>query len=118
MTRWHIDDLVGRIQNLEDQMRQEGIDFEPFEVLDIQALIPNPDSQGVGTFADKRLSYRPERFSVDYLRVEQMKDPRGFEALYMQNPIGAMGGLLNPADMMPIKASDLDDQRKKDDIEL
>ena len=36
----------------------------------------------------------------------------------MQNPIGAMGGLLNPADMMPIKASDLDDQRKKDDIEL
>ena len=55
---------------------------------------------------------------MDYLRVEQMKDPRGFEALYMQNPIGAMGGLLNPADMEPIKLSDLDDQRKKDDIEL
>lgn len=47
MTRWHIDDLVGRIQNLEEQMRLEGVDFEPFEVLDIQALIPNPDSQGV-----------------------------------------------------------------------
>lgn len=118
MTRWHIDDLVGRIQNLEEQMRLEGVDFEPFEVLDIQALIPNPNSQGVGTFSDKWLSYRPERFSVDYLRVEQMKDPRGFEALYMQNPIGAMGGLLNPADMEPIKLSDLDDQRKKDDIEL
>lgn len=118
MTRWHIDDLVGRIHNLEDQMRLEGVDFEPFQVLDIQALIPNPDAQGTWTFSDKWLSYRPERFSVDYLRVEQMKDPRGFEALYMQNPIWAMGGLLNPADMMPIKLSDLDDGRKKDDIEL
>lgn len=47
MTRWHIDDLVGRIHNLEDQMRLEGVDFEPFEVLDIQALIPNPDAQGI-----------------------------------------------------------------------
>ena len=90
MTRWHVDDLVGKIKKLEHQMKEEGIQFDEFKVLNIQGLMPNPNMKGIGTFDDKRISYWPERFSVDYLRIEQMKDPRGFQALYMQDPIGAM----------------------------
>lgn len=118
MTRWHIDDLVGKIKKLEQQMKEEWIPFDEFKVLNIQGLMPNPNMQGTGTFDDKRVSYRPERFSVDYIRIEQMKDPRGFQALYMQDPIGAMGWLLNPDDLTPINLSSLDNEESKRDIEL
>ena len=42
-----------------------------------------------------------------------MQDPRGFEALYMQDPIGAMGGLLNPDDLIPVRLSDIDNEESK-----
>ena len=47
-----------------------------------------------------------------------MQDPRGFEALYMQDPIGAMGGLLNPDDLIPVRLSEIDNEESKRDLEL
>lgn len=118
MTRWHVDDLVGRIKKLEEQMEIEWIEYEPFKLLNIRWLIENPNYTGTGNYEDKWMSFRPERFSVNSLRRIQMQDPRGFEALYMQDPIGAMGGMLNPDDLLPIRLSDIDNEESKRDLEL
>ena len=118
MTRWHVDDLVGRIQKLEEQMKLEGIEYEPFKLLNIKWLIENPNYKGTWNYEDKWQSFRPERFSVNSLRRIQMQDPRWFEALYMQDPIGAMGWLLNPDDLMPVRLSDIDNEESKRDLEL
>ena len=118
MTRWHVDDLVGRIQKLEEQMRIEWIEFEPFKLLNIKWLIEKPWYNGTWNYEDKRESFRPERFSVNSLRRIQMQDPRWFEALYMQDPIWAMGWLLNPDDLIPCRLSDLDNEETKRDLEL
>lgn len=118
MTRWHVDDLVGRIQKLEEQMALEWIEFEPFKLLNIKWLIENPEYTGTGNYEDKWKSFRPERFSVNSLRRIQMQDPRWFEALYMQDPIWAMGWLLNPDDLIPCRLSELDNEATKRDLEL
>lgn len=36
----------------------------------------------------------------------------------MQDPIGAMGGLLNPDDLIPVRLSDIDNEESKRDLEL
>lgn len=118
MTRWHVDDLVGRIRKLEEQMSLEWIEYEPFKLLNIRGLIENPNYTGTWNYEDKWQSFRPERFSVNSLRRIQMQDPRWFEALYMQDPIGAMGGLLNPDDLLPIRLSEIDNEESKRDLEL
>jgi hypothetical protein len=41
-----VDDLVGRIQKLEEQMKLEGIEYEPFKLLNIKGLIENPNYTG------------------------------------------------------------------------
>lgn len=65
MTRWHNDDLAGRLMQSEDD----------WHVIKVPAL----DAQGV--------SYWPERFSREYFdRLAKEIGPRTWSALYMQEP--------------------------------
>lgn len=68
MTRWHIDDLRGRIEKLSDQYRKAGIDPEPWTLISIPALTRDPSvPPNHPVEHEKRLSFRPNRFSSNYL---------------------------------------------------
>lgn len=111
MTRWHSEDLVGVL--LERQKRQKAdpsaIMMYEWEVLSIPALMPNPDAGMYELDPGKKfLSFRPDRFSSKYLLNLRAQAPLEFEALYMQDPIAAMGSIFRPEDYVEFKLSDFE----------
>ena len=83
MTRWHEDDLVGRILKL------EGRGLGRWEVLRMPAI-----AEGELDPRDRRKAGEalwPDLIGVDELREIEAADPRGFAALYQQDPRGAGG---------------------------
>ncbi len=73
-TRWHMQDLGGSI--LDSDEANEWV------VIKLPALAVEGDPLGrpVG------MALWPDRWNAAYLRMLQRADPRGFEALYQQNP--------------------------------
>lgn len=79
MTRWHMDDLAGRILNSEDSPN--------WRYLRLPAIAEEDDPLGRPVGAP----LCPERFSLETLLDRQKQSPETFEALYQQNPV-ARGG--------------------------
>jgi predicted phage terminase large subunit-like protein len=89
MTRWHKDDLVGRLLKVAEGNPKA----DQWEVLHFKAI------------SDKGEALWPEKFPVDYLekiRAGQIADPempgagsRAFEALYQGSPVNAEGNIVN-----------------------
>lgn len=104
MTRWHIDDLAGRL------LKQMEYGWEKRE----QLIIPAIDDE------DKAI--REDRYSREYLA--QTKDNiwvRDFSALYMQDPIMSTGAIFKPSTFKYFLESDFEKADwllKKDDIEF
>jgi predicted phage terminase large subunit-like protein len=77
-TRWHKDDLLGRVLRA-----GEGPDGEPVELLSLPALAGDGDA--LGRAPGEPLW--PERWSRTHLeRLRDSSDPYWFSALYQQNP--------------------------------
>ena len=91
MTRWHEDDLAGRLLNMDRQSELLGGDDapEPFEVLNLPALAEDDDQ--LGRLPGKALW--PERY--DERRLRKIRNTLGtyfWSALYKQDPIPPEGG--------------------------
>lgn len=89
-TRWHEDDLSGRIIN---QMKKEA-DAAQFEIIEYPAIrvdIDDPtDPRTVGE------ALWPEKYNVKQLHeIKTTQGPRGWSSLYQQNPVPDGGGLFN-----------------------
>ena len=85
MTRWHEDDLAGRILNSPDGKN--------WKVINIPAVCTTEDD---GEFHSGRAvgdALWPERHSIEKLNTEREKDPNGFNCLYQGNPASAEGRL-------------------------
>jgi len=88
-TRWHEDDLVGR---LTDPMNPF---YDPDEaklwtVVDLPALaFDDGTADPLGRLPGEALW--PERFPVPFLLAQQRLDPRGFQALYQGRPSAGQG---------------------------
>lgn len=85
MTRWHQDDLVGRLLKAEP---------DKWTVLSLPAIAEENDSLGrdVGT------ALWPERFPVHVLRdIEKTMGGYSWSALYQQRPVPAEGGIFKRA---------------------
>jgi predicted phage terminase large subunit-like protein len=85
MTRWHQDDLVGRLLKIEP---------DKWQVLRLPALAEADDplgrAEGAALWAD--------RFTVPVLRdIETTLGSYSFSALYQQNPVPAEGGIFKRA---------------------
>lgn len=89
MTRWHTDDLRGRIEKLSEQYVKAGIDPEPWTLISIPSLARKQEIPSYHPVEiEKRESFRPNRFSVNYLLQKQIDiGVRDFAALYQQDPI-------------------------------
>lgn len=111
MTRWHSDDLRGRLQRINEEMRKKGLDLDypDRHTIDIPALTPAPREERDGMEKSRRKSFRPNRFDVDYLlRKKYEIGVRDFEALYQQDPIASMGAIFKPQDFRYAKLSDFE----------
>ena len=85
MTRWHEDDLAGRILNSPDGKN--------WKVINIPAVCTIDDD---GEFHSGRAvgdALWPERHSIEKLNTEREKDPNGFNCLYQGDPASAEGRL-------------------------
>ena len=85
MTRWHEDDLAGRILNSPDGKN--------WKVINIPAVCTMEDD---GEFHSGRKvgdALWPERHSIEKLNTEREKDPNGFNCLYQGDPASAEGRL-------------------------
>lgn len=114
LTRWHPDDLAGRIMETEDW--REGawhhINFPAIKITEAGikksvAQLPEDDPRHIPTGDLSKVSpgkryYReavetalwPDRFPVEELKKRQRLDPREFESLYQQSPFIQGGNLI------------------------
>jgi len=102
LTRWHIDDLAGRLLQQAEEWWQQ------WDVISIPAI---KDWE----------SFRPSRFSVnDLLQQKDSIGVRDFAALYMQDPILSTGSIFKPSDFRYFLLSDFErvDWINKKDIKL
>jgi len=82
MTRWNMDDTVGRIK---ESMAQEN--GETWEILELPAIMVDVankhprDPRGYGE------ALWPERFDIDFLEKARSQNNYSFAALYQQSPI-------------------------------
>jgi predicted phage terminase large subunit-like protein len=74
LTRWHQQDIAGSILDSDEA--------KDWVVIKLPALAESDDPLG----RPEGMALWPERWNAPYLRLLQKADPRGFEALYQQNP--------------------------------
>lgn len=81
MTRWHEDDVVGRLTN-PDNPYYDKEEAKNWKVLNLPALAEQNDP--LGRKAGEALW--PDRFPVKFLEAQKRLNPRAFQALYQQQP--------------------------------
>lgn len=86
MTRWHTDDLVGRLLADQEKKEKEGEqNIDKWEVIRFPAIAEEDDG-----FRKKGDALWPEKFTIEKLeKTRNSIGPMDFEALYQQSPINA-----------------------------
>lgn len=101
-TRWHEDDLVGR---LTDPMNPyyDPVEAAEWAVIDLPALALENDPLG----RQPGEALWPERFPVHFLQSQQRQDPRGFQALYQGRPSSDQGAFFKAEHIKTYRPDDL-----------
>lgn len=90
MTRWHSDDIIGRLTDPENP-HYSAKQASKWKIINLPALAEEDDVLGraVGE------PLWPERFDADFLDGQKDLDPLAFASLYQQSPTVADGTLFN-----------------------
>lgn len=81
MTRWHEDDLVGRLTDPTNPHYSEE-EASTWKIINIPAIAGDDDVLG----REPGQPLWPERFGLEYLESFRRRNPVGFSALYQQQP--------------------------------
>ena len=127
LTRWHPDDLAGRLQQTEDwaEGRWKHINFQAIKTIKAKTKtsrrllpedhpmylpagkLPNNSSKR-SIYLEEEAALWPERFSLDDLKRRERLNPREFASLYQQSPYILGGNIIRtewwqkyPADLSP-----------------
>lgn len=87
-TRWHSDDIIGRITDPENP-NYNAIEAKKWKIISLPAIAEDNDPLG----REPGTALWPERYDLDFLQSQQRLDPLGFSALYQQRPTVADGTL-------------------------
>ena len=91
MTRWHSDDIIGRLTDPENPYYNK-IEASKWKIIRLPAFAEEDDPlgrpEGAPLWPDG-----PDQFDEDFLQSQQRLDPLGFAALYQQRPTVADGVL-------------------------
>lgn len=88
MTRWHSDDVIGRLTDPENP-HYNAIEAKKWKIIRLPAIAEDDDPLG----RKPGEALWPERYDLDFLESQQRLDPLGFAALYQQRPTVADGVL-------------------------
>ena len=102
MTRWHSDDIIGRITDPENPHYNE-IEARKWKIIRLPAIAEDDDPLG----RKPGEALWPERYDLDFLHSQQRLDPLGFEALYQQRPTVADGVLFRRENVRYYDKADL-----------
>jgi predicted phage terminase large subunit-like protein len=86
MTRWHEDDLVGRLTD-KDNPHFNAEEAATWKIINIPAIAEDDDVLG----RKRGEALWPDRFGIAYLEAFKRRNPVGFSALYQQHPTPAEG---------------------------
>lgn len=87
-TRWHEDDLIGRITDPTNPCYSED-EAAKWKIINLPAIAIDKDPLGRKTGE----ALWPERFDLEFLNAAKSLDARGFSALYQQQPTPDDGDL-------------------------
>ncbi len=102
MTRWHSDDIIGRITDPENPV-YNAIEAKKWKIIRLPAIAEDDDPLG----RPEGEPLWPERFDLDFLQSQQRLDPLGFAALYQQRPTVADGILFRRENIQRYDPADL-----------
>ena len=106
LTRWHPDDLAGRVQQLKEWADGEWlhINFPAVREVDTGVQIRNPELEGKNlslyttnkrwVYEKKEVPLWPERFPLEELNRKRELNEREFASLYQQSPYIKGGNLI------------------------
>jgi len=92
MTRWHEDDLLGRVQ-----ARAESVTDEKWHIVTLRGIKEDDSFE-----FDKRKVGEPlwpEKFSLDFLKSQKQNDEKSFQSLYQQRPSSDTGAIFKRDDL-------------------
>lgn len=87
-TRWHTDDIIGRLTDPENEYYNRAL-AQKIKIINFPALAD--DNDPLGRVPGEPLW--PERYDQEFFQEQRSLDPLGFEALYQQRPSVADGTL-------------------------
>jgi predicted phage terminase large subunit-like protein len=102
MTRWHSDDVIGRLTDPENPHYNE-IEAQKWKIIRLPAIAEDDDPLG----REPGAPLWPERYDLEFLHSQMRLDPLGFAALYQQRPTVADGVLFRRENIQYYRPSDL-----------
>lgn len=93
MTRWHEDDLIGRIRTKGDMD-----DGEDWRVITLRGIKETGDDFKYD-IRDVGEALWPDRFPINFLMAQKFLDDKNFNSLYQQRPSSQEGGIFKRKDM-------------------
>jgi predicted phage terminase large subunit-like protein len=102
MTRWHSDDIIGRITDPENP-NYNAIEAGKWKIIRLPAIAEDGDPLG----REIGQPLWPARYDLDFLESQQRLDPLGFAALYQQRPSAADGILFRRENIRRYKPDEL-----------
>lgn len=104
MTRWHSDDIIGRLTDKENPHFNE-IEARKWKIIRLPAIAEPGDDLGRA----EGQPLWPARYDLDFLQSQQRLDPLGFAALYQQRPTVADGVLFRRENVQRYDSRELPD---------
>jgi predicted phage terminase large subunit-like protein len=104
MTRWHSDDIVGRLTDPENPC-YDALEAKNWMIIRLPAVAE--DNDPLGRAPGEPLW--PEDYGLDFLQSQQRLDPLGFSALYQQRPTVADGVMFRRENIQRYDPKDLPD---------
>lgn len=102
MTRWHSDDVIGRITDPENP-HYNAIEAKKWKIIRLPAIAEEDDPLG----RPEGEALWEEEYGLEFLQSQQRLDPLGFAALYQQRPTVADGILFRRENIQRYDPADL-----------
>lgn len=104
MTRWHSDDIIGRLTDPENP-HYSAVEAASWKIIRLPGIAEDDDPLG----RKPGEALWPERYDVEYHLADQRRDPLGFAALTQQRPTVADGVLFRRETIQRYQPDDLPD---------
>lgn len=102
MTRWHSDDVIGRLTDPTNPKWNEE-EAKGWKIINLPAIAEDDDPLG----REKGEPLWPERYDLDFLEQQRRLDPLGFSALYQQKPTVADGVMFRRENIVRYREDEL-----------